>query len=845
MNDKKHAYLDGGHVQGPGTSTSDSIEARLSDGEFVVKADVVKQPGMLEFLKKLNDEKFNFKHGGFVDIARKYGEFLAPGKVEQVYDNNPSSVTPSAVAPQMYPENHINKKQIAQNTIYPESKMDMQTASAPRDGINPKVLQDRVAAIQNEPDQLKQAILKSKLAEQLRNLQVDPSTLDNNYAEGGLVQDDSLFSDEPYQEAQAPQDDSLFEDTPHPESPKISAGRSALVGAGQGATFGFADELTAPVVATAGMVGSGINKMLGNEEDTLPTLPGESTLDKFQRLSQTYRDVAREEQQVAQEEHPLAYAGGAVAGGLLTMKVPVPGVSAGVKALGKAAEVIPGVASIAKAVPRLAKVATGATEGAGYGAAYGAGEAEGNLEERIPGALEGAETGALIGGAIPAAVGTIKTIGSGIKGVGKVGGLEPAGEAYLQGTKGTSILGKDAKTKEFSNLYEKSGNLVDDLKGLFKSTGEKIKAALKGEEGSSINLQDELEETFKKLDDMKQTQDGAKYANDIEAELKQILGIKPKPSTPTPDLPEGLILPKDAAEKIDLSNITPQQAQDIKQVMFNYSPKGNAQNITAQTFEQAKVAGDVSRAAKESLADLSPALSEANKEYSALSNAYDRLKINDKLLPEQQKANVAKLLSNLEKGNLTAHETQQVINDVIADIKTVSPEVAAKYGKDLNEISKRLDLIGQMQGGTNFGQAGILKRASIAGGNLIGQGVNKLGSIPGVETTKTFAKVMLDSPASRKSLVAFNEQPSPETETVEPYKLQRQVAQAAETAEPETLKNQAQDIRTKYGKQGEQLATILDNMAGKDKNARRALMFTVLQNQAYRKMLGLMKEAEK
>jgi hypothetical protein len=45
---------EGGHIRGPGTSTSDSIPARLSDGEFVVNAKSVSQPGVLPLLTALN-----------------------------------------------------------------------------------------------------------------------------------------------------------------------------------------------------------------------------------------------------------------------------------------------------------------------------------------------------------------------------------------------------------------------------------------------------------------------------------------------------------------------------------------------------------------------------------------------------------------------------------------------------------------------------------------------------------------------------------------------------------------------------------------------------------------------
>lgn len=48
------AFKDGGHVTGPGTGTSDSIPARLSNNEFVTRAAVVTQPGALGFLDDFN-----------------------------------------------------------------------------------------------------------------------------------------------------------------------------------------------------------------------------------------------------------------------------------------------------------------------------------------------------------------------------------------------------------------------------------------------------------------------------------------------------------------------------------------------------------------------------------------------------------------------------------------------------------------------------------------------------------------------------------------------------------------------------------------------------------------------
>jgi hypothetical protein len=72
----------GGLIRGPGSSTSDSIPARLSDYEFVVRAAVVRQPGVLEFLNELNADGSlvlrrrgvrGFAEGGLVEVAATGG----------------------------------------------------------------------------------------------------------------------------------------------------------------------------------------------------------------------------------------------------------------------------------------------------------------------------------------------------------------------------------------------------------------------------------------------------------------------------------------------------------------------------------------------------------------------------------------------------------------------------------------------------------------------------------------------------------------------------------------------------------------------------------------------------
>ena len=105
------AFAEGGYVSGAGTSTSDSIPARLSDGEYVVRAKAVRALGT-DFLDKLNAAgsglsgkgklpKFRYAEGGYVtadtsaDPASNSGA-VGGQPIQLVMNNNFQSVDPKA-----------------------------------------------------------------------------------------------------------------------------------------------------------------------------------------------------------------------------------------------------------------------------------------------------------------------------------------------------------------------------------------------------------------------------------------------------------------------------------------------------------------------------------------------------------------------------------------------------------------------------------------------------------------------------------------------------------------------------------------------------------------------------
>lgn len=76
-------YADGGLIRGPGTGTSDSILARLSNGEFVMRADAVRHYGST-LLQQLNSRQLpRFADGGLVSSALVPSVPMAAQQVER------------------------------------------------------------------------------------------------------------------------------------------------------------------------------------------------------------------------------------------------------------------------------------------------------------------------------------------------------------------------------------------------------------------------------------------------------------------------------------------------------------------------------------------------------------------------------------------------------------------------------------------------------------------------------------------------------------------------------------------------------------------------------------------
>ncbi len=160
---------------------------------------------------------------------------------------------------------------------------------------------------------------------------------------------------------------------------KKSVVESAARGAAQGASFGFADEITGALEAAKDVALT--DKELGD------------LVDQYKKR----RDESRKEYDMAEKDNSGAYMAGNVAGGVATAFIPGVGLAGN---LGKGASLG-------------AKVAQGAKLGAMEGAAFGLGESRADLTEGdVGGVLKDTATGAAVGGALG---GALPAVGHGAK----------------------------------------------------------------------------------------------------------------------------------------------------------------------------------------------------------------------------------------------------------------------------------------------------------------------------------------------------------------------------------------------------------------------------------------------
>jgi hypothetical protein len=262
-----------------------------------------------------------------------------------------------------------------------------------------------------------------------------------------------------------------------PQAPQ-GLGRTVLDQGLQGATFGFADEVTDRIGAWRASLATG---------------------EKYSDMLKEARGMSKDRMQAQFDQRPVTSIASNIAGGILT---------GGAGASTKAGT---SIANSLRSGGIGARVAKGALAGATSGGAYGAGSAQEG--ERLAGAGQGALIGGALGAAVPAAGAAISSGVAGTKNAW-TGAFARTGDELDQSAsviKGrSSELYKSMREAGATLKPERIGSLADELESAVAATG-KNNARLHGD-------------TLSVLDDFKTAAKSGQMGLEELDQYRQLLG---------------------------------------------------------------------------------------------------------------------------------------------------------------------------------------------------------------------------------------------------------------------------------------------------------------------------------
>ena len=326
-----------------------------------------------------------------------------------------------------------------------------------------------------------------------------------------------------------------------PEAPGV--GESLLRGAAQGATLGFADELT-------GAGEAGLDKLTGKN-------PDKSLLDLYKQ----HRDESRANYDAAAKTNPIASTIGNLGGSILPA-VATAGLAPAVEGAGLAANVGRGVMA-----------------GGAFGVASGLGNSTaGTLGGQLGDAYEGAKGGAITGGVLGAA-------GQALGGLAKNTKL---GQVFNKEAGGTNLTDFAKNTEDLGNAAKETANTVEDTRQAISDNYTKIKEQLADSDKTS-DVKDLLTKYLKQAEGLQKNSNPGEAAYDTGESIKNfILNRLQGPE-------ESIKATEFTPQKTETLPIQPtEESQPKVRGTWETSPEGNekAQTLLAKLRSKAKLEGN-------------------------------------------------------------------------------------------------------------------------------------------------------------------------------------------------------------------------------------------------------------
>lgn len=651
-------------------------------------------------------------------------------------------------------------------------------------------------------------------------------------------QETSFFDEKDIQQESSGEKQSNLETLIKP-LPQVTQPQAALTGAQQGLTMGFADEL-------GGMTQSGLDRFqrLLNEYTGLvgksPTQISEELAQQgFQgdlgptSSDELYKEATaegRRELAASEEQHPWTTGLTDVASSML-----IPGA-----AIGK-------IAKAPKAISKLDKVRKGAATGMGVGALEAAGRTEEDISS--PEGREDVAMGASLGGLFGAGAGKVSQKLEPKALMKKADDLaEQAEDAALRSSGITpkemsEQIEKQTKTGELTGpgTFGLEEGIIDPF---IKPKGSYLKA--KEVKNRLSQSYDNLTKSFAGKSNL-----GEAQARDLaERKADEVMEAVGDALSKTDDLSEGaerkirndLDTLKEELVQAYTSDNPVKELQDLY-VVHNDKFFSNASSASSGTQARKALRNKLKELQRDYVKVMNP---DAYDEFAKLDDQYSKvLDLEQITLREAGKEPTAGGISDISRG-LTA----RVLTGIPGiEVPVIAGNVLAKttFGKDAGKILQTLGAKRALNKSDRLKElAGEIPRKGLK--ESIDEVEGTIGKMKaGTErirrdVTKPLYTAIEKSPTTTTSTSvaggsALAGAMTKDDQKLEPYQLHRRTAKMAERATPESLTQQAQSIREKYGEEGERLAMTLEKMADRDIAGRRALMFHLLQNPMYKKMM--------
>lgn len=668
---------------------------------------------------------------------------------------------------------------------------------------------------------------------------------------------------------------------PLPELPQeVSQGRAASLGAQQGLTMGFSDEIGAGAQSTMDRLQRLLNEYTGlvkksptqvSEDLAMQGATGDVGATDSDELYQEEVDRQRAELQAADDQHPWTYGAADIAGSALIPLGAIAGATAktvkggaqAVKGLAKTGKVekgmeavSKGIAPVGKALDKAADVASAAGKAgkAGAGVVDDVAQAAGGLSKIQKGALGGAAVGATEAAGrteedLLSAEGlTDIATGAAFGGVlGGVGGKLSKKVDPDEMSKAAKTLEKEANITAIPGMGGKAKDVADII-------GTKTNKAATMESAKDVGKTVMDEGVFK----INQTADELKTA--IVDKMDEVASQRMAPAAQQADA-----LTKD----MPIESFTDELTTFRDKVTANLDDVLEKSRYAKQ--DDQLLYGDMQKTGEKVLEDLEAALGSPNK-ITELTNIKRKLQSqvnwnNPEATPYNEflvgmQRHISELTNGMAaKGSPEVAEQLAGANKVYADLTIANRIAGDELARDAVRNSgigwKDYFLGGAISGITGnkylgAGAVAVKKGIESATGTPMGKMAQKMESLSKFKKAKRLAAAAenpgplreaiskapglsgASAAATGSSTVAAM---SSDDKVIPTYKRNQIAAKIIEKATPEMFMEQANVMREQYGQEGERLAAILERMASKDKAGKNALMFSLMQNAKYMDML--------